>query len=107
MPDPIRALVDEELSPAMTKELWSGDYSKVLPVTLQEYELQAVLPAMFYMFRFGVRRGRGQFLAKFADATGSEAPASTFRHGHPGGGALGSFGCLDWVRRRLRACDSG
>ena len=73
MPDPIRALVDEELSHAMTKELWSGDYSKALPVTLQAYELQAVLPAMFYMFRFGERRGRGQFLAKFADATGSEA----------------------------------
>ena len=73
MPDPIRALVDEELSHAMTRELWSGDYSKALPVTLQAYELPAVLPAMFYMFRFGERRGRGQFLAKFADPTGSEA----------------------------------
>ena len=73
MPDPIRALVDEELSPAMTKELWSGDYSKALPVTLQDYELPALLPAMFYMFRFGERRGTGKFLARFADATGSPA----------------------------------
>ena len=73
MPDPIRRLVDEELSHAMTKELWSGDYSKALPVALQAYELPAVLPALFYMFRFGERRGRGQFLAKFADTTGSPA----------------------------------
>ena len=78
MPDTIRALVDEELTHGMTKELWSGDYSKVLPVTLQGFELPAVLPAMFYMFRFGERRGRGQFLAKFADAAGSPAQGRRF-----------------------------
>ena len=49
----------------MARELWSGDYPKVLPVSAQVFELSAILPAVFYMFRFGWRRGRGRFFEKF------------------------------------------
>ncbi len=60
-----RTIVDEVLSRGMTREIWTGNYDKVLPVTLQSFELSAILPAVFYMFRFGERRGKGKFLETF------------------------------------------
>ena len=55
----------------MADELWTGNYTKILPITIAGFELSAVLPAVFYMFRFGQRRGRGQFLEAFAPKGGT------------------------------------
>jgi hypothetical protein len=55
----------------MTREIWTGNYEKVLPVTTQDFDLGAVLPAVFYMFRFGYRRGKGKFLETFGGETGT------------------------------------
>ena len=71
MADSARTLVEEVLSPDMTREIWSGNYLKALPVSLQLFELSAVLPAVFYMFRFGQRRGTGHFLRAFGAHTGT------------------------------------
>ena len=71
MADSARKLVEEVLSPGMTREIWSGNYHKALPVSIAEFELSAVLPAVFYMFRFGQRRGGGNFLKTFGDKNGS------------------------------------
>ena len=71
MADSVRALVEDVLGPAMTRKVWMGGYDKVLPATPQDYELSAVLPAVFYMFRFGVRRGPGKFLDTFGDKNGT------------------------------------
>lgn len=60
-----RAIVDDVFGRDETREIWSGNYSKVLPLTVQDFELTGILPAVFYMFRFGVRRGRGKFLKTF------------------------------------------
>lgn len=60
-----RAMVSQVLPPKMVNELWTSNYTKALPITLYAFELSAVLPAIFYMFRFGQRRGRGQFLNTF------------------------------------------
>ena len=60
-----RAIVDEVLGRGMTREIWSGNYDKVLPISVQDFDLAAVLPAVFYMFRFGHRRGKGNFLGTF------------------------------------------
>ncbi len=60
-----RAIVDDVLGRGMTREIWSGNYEKALPLSVQEFDLTAVLPAVFYMFRFAHRRGRGRFLEKF------------------------------------------
>lgn len=68
-----RSIVDEVLGRGMTKEIWTANYDKVLPLTVQDFDLTAVLPAIFYMFRFGHRRGKGQFLETFGgDGTASE-----------------------------------
>ena len=68
-----RKLVEEALSPRLTRQVWSGDYREVLPATLADYELSAVLPAVFYMFRFGERRGSGRFFDTFGKTGGSPA----------------------------------
>ena len=71
MADNARALVEDVLSPSMTREIWSGNYDKVLPVSVQDFELSSILPVVFYMFRFGQRRGSGNFLKTFGDKGGS------------------------------------
>ena len=62
MTNSARSLVEDVLSRDMTREIWSGNYEKALPISVQEFQLSAVLPAVFYMFRFGQRRGTGNFL---------------------------------------------
>ena len=71
MADTPRQLVEEVLARDMTREIWSGNYDKALPVSIQGFELSAVLPAVFYMFRFGHRRGTGKFLKTFGSDTGT------------------------------------
>lgn len=68
-----RAIVDDVLGRGMTKTIWTSNYDKVLPLSVQDFDLTAVLPAIFYMFRFGNRRGKGRFLEAFGgDGSASE-----------------------------------
>ena len=69
----VRKIVENVLTPAMTKEIWSSSYDKVLPVAVQAFDISAVLPAVFYMFRFGHRRGKGRLLDEFGAVTGTPA----------------------------------
>lgn len=66
-----RAIVDDVLGRGMTREIWTGNYEKALPVSVQNFDLSAVLPAVFYMFRFGHRRGKGKFLETFGGDAGT------------------------------------
>ena len=68
-----REIVESVLSPDLVEEVWTGSYDKVLPMTLLDFELSAVLPAVFYMFRYGHRRGAGKFLATYGPKTGTPA----------------------------------
>ncbi len=69
----VRKVVEDVLTPAMTRKIWSASYSTVLPVAVQDFDLSAVLPAAFYMFRFGHRRGKGRFLEEFSPVDGTVA----------------------------------
>lgn len=69
----VRKTVEDVLTPAMTKEIWSFSYDKVLPIVVANFDISAVLPAVFYMFRFGHRRGKGRFLKEFASPMGTLA----------------------------------
>ena len=71
MADSPRQLAEEVLARDMTREIWSGNYDKALPVSVQDFELSAVLPAVFYMFRFGHRRGVGKFLKTYGSNSGT------------------------------------
>jgi len=72
--DSARKVVDDVLTVALTKELWSSGFDKVLPMTMRNFDISAALPMMFYLFRFGERRGTGKFTKVFGD---EDAP--TFR----------------------------
>src|SRR5580658_1576001 len=64
-PTTYRRTVEDVLGRDMTREVWTGNCHKVFPVSLQPFDLMAVLPAVFYMFRFEQRRGRGTFAQTF------------------------------------------
>ena len=66
-----RKAVEDVLSPAMTRAVWSSDYRPALPISVQGFDLSAVLPAVFYMFRFGRRRGQGKFVEVFGRPSGT------------------------------------
>jgi hypothetical protein len=66
-----REIVENVLGRDMTREIWSGNYEKALPVSVQNFDLSAVLPAVFFMFRYGQRRGKGKFLDAFAGDQGT------------------------------------
>ena len=68
-----REIVENALSPDLVKEIWTGSYDKVLPVTIAGFEISAILPAVLYMFRFGHRRGAGNFLVTYGPASGTPA----------------------------------
>lgn len=70
-PTAARAIVDEVLGRAMTRELWTSNYEHALPISVQDFDLTAILPAVFYMFRFGVRRGKGRFIETFGGTSGT------------------------------------
>jgi hypothetical protein len=69
--DTPRAIVDNVLGRGTTREIWTGNYDKALPVSVQDFDLSAVLPTVFYMFRFGYRRGKGKFLDTFGNESGT------------------------------------
>ena len=66
-----RAIVEDLWGRQMTREIWTGNFEKVLPISNQVFDLTAILPAVFYMFRFGQRRGKGKFVETFGLTTGT------------------------------------
>ena len=57
--------LEEVFQKKQVKELWTSNYNPVLPFTTQTFAIEAVLPAVMYMFRTGHRRGMGKFVANF------------------------------------------
>ncbi|HQH73923.1 MAG TPA: hypothetical protein PK360_17745, partial [bacterium] len=55
----------------MTRELWTANYTPAIPFSLINFDLSSVLPAIFYMFRWGNRRGQGNFLKVFGVEQGT------------------------------------
>ncbi len=66
-----RGIVEEVLAPNMAREIWTGNFEKALPISIQDFDLSAILPAVFFMFRFGHRRGHGSFLKTFGPMDGT------------------------------------
>src|SRR5579875_2631430 len=66
-----KSIVDDVFGRSLSREVWTGNYEEVLPLTVGGFDLTAVLPAVFYMFRFGYRRGKGKFLQVFGGEGGT------------------------------------
>lgn len=61
----VKTIVEDVLSPARARELWTANYLPALPFSPQSFEIGALLPAMLYMARWGHRRGKGAFRKTF------------------------------------------
>jgi len=71
MPDKLeKEILQDVLTPAMVSDIWSANYPEVIPFSLQQFSVGALLPAVFYMFRRGYRRGQGNFGKEFAPLLG-------------------------------------
>jgi hypothetical protein len=60
-----KSIIESIFSVPIAKRLWTANVESLLPVTPQGFAIGAVLPAVLYMFRWGHRRGRGQFQKVF------------------------------------------
>jgi len=62
-----RKILEQELGYRDTKELWAIGYKPVLPLTPQDYSMGAVLPNIFFLMRWGYRRGKGKFVKTYGN----------------------------------------
>lgn len=71
-----KTIVENVLTPARAKDLWTANYFTALPFTPQHFEVGSLLPAMLYMARWGHRRGKGHFIEAFGrpNAQGKAQP---------------------------------
>ncbi len=79
----VKKIVDDVLSKKMSDALWTGNYRKVFPITVQEFDLSTMLPAIFYLFRYGQRRGQGSFFKTFASRAGERGKNAGQKEGKP------------------------
>lgn len=57
----VRQILEDTLTVNVVKSLWTANYFQVLPFTAADFAMEALLPAIFFMFRWGYRRGKGKF----------------------------------------------
>jgi len=77
MPRTLRNIVEEVIGFPRTRTLWTANYYPALPITPQEFDIGALLPAMLYMARRGHRRGKGHFVEAFGKQTGDKLSSPT------------------------------
>ncbi|WP_156013143.1 hypothetical protein [Thioalkalivibrio sp. HK1] len=65
-PQAVQKIVIDTLTRTMFDAIWTNNYYKVFPVAMQDFDLSKMLPAIFYLFRYGERRGNGVFFKTFA-----------------------------------------
>lgn len=70
MPRAARNIVEESLTKQRADALWTANYLPVLPITPQDFDVGALLPAMLYLARWGHRRGVGKFITTFGSHEG-------------------------------------
>lgn len=70
MPRTARNIVEEALTKQRSDCLWTANYLPVLPITPQDFDIGALLPAILYMARWGYRRGKGKFIEVFGQKEG-------------------------------------
>ena len=64
-PRQAKEVLEDVLSKAMVKEIWSANCAEVIPFSPQYFTVGSILPAVLYMFRRGYRRGTGTFRQTF------------------------------------------
>lgn len=57
-----RTLLEDVLSRAMVRELWTANYDPVFPMQPGNFSIGTLLPALLFLMRRGAARGRGRFV---------------------------------------------
>ena len=65
-----KQILEEVLGTATAKLFWTKNYQDAFPLSFDDFDIDAILPAMLYMFRRGFRRGAGQFGKVFGESAG-------------------------------------
>lgn len=60
-----RTLLEDVLSRAMVRELWTANYDAVFPMQPGNFSIGTLLPALLFLMRRGAPRGRGGFLETY------------------------------------------
>ncbi len=60
-----KAVIEAVFTKPVAEMLWTANTLQVYPATLQGFSVGSLLPAVFYMFRRGQRRGAGKFQSTF------------------------------------------
>lgn len=81
-----KSVVEDVFTRSVAEKLWTAN-TQVYPATLQGFSVGSLLPAVFYMFRRGLRRGAGSFQATFGLKAALTHPAARAR--------------IEWVARIL------
>ena len=77
MPRTAKTVAEESLGFPRVKALWTANYFPAFPITPQDYDIGAILPAMLYMARWGHRRGKGNFTSSFGQERDGKAQPPT------------------------------
>lgn len=81
-----KSVVEDVFTQAIAEKLWTAN-TQVYPATLQGFSVGSLLPAVFYMFRRGLRRGAGSFQDTFGLKQAEAHPAARAR--------------IQWVAQKL------
>ncbi|MDA8205677.1 MAG: hypothetical protein M0Z36_06385, partial [Thermaerobacter sp.] len=60
-----RAILEDVLSRAMVRELWTAHYDPVFPMQPGDFSVGTLLPALLFLMRRGEARGRGRFVETY------------------------------------------
>jgi hypothetical protein len=60
-----RQILEDVLHPSVVKQWWTKNWAEAFPLSFDNFDIDAALPAVLYMFRRGFRRGAGQFAKTF------------------------------------------
>lgn len=61
-----RAILEDVLSRAMVRDLWTAHYDPVFPMQPNNFSIGTLLPALLFLMRRGQARGRGRFVEIYA-----------------------------------------
>jgi len=82
-----KSVVEAVFTKPVAEMLWTANTLQVYPATLQGFSVGSLLPAVFYMFRRGQRRGPGSFQSTFGLPAAATHPAARAR--------------IEWVTSKL------
>lgn len=87
-----RSVAEDNLTVATVRRLWTSNYEPVLPLQPHSFAMGTLLPALFYLFRQGVRRGPGKFRDTFVPPGAKSATTNDVSSRLVGDGRVGARG---------------